>query len=127
MLCSVENCGNAHIARSYCSNHYYRWRKYGNVDDAACHHVWGRTRNLDRHGYVVVKVEHGRTTYEHRVVMASMLGRPLDEAETVHHKNGIRHDNRPENLELWSSRHPAGQRVEDLVKFAHEILQQYGD
>lgn len=62
---------------------------------------------------------------EHRVVMEQMIGRPLFPEETVHHKNGVRNDNRPENLELWASRHPPGQRVEDLVAFAYEILDLY--
>lgn len=40
-------------------------------------------------------------------------------------KNGVRDDNRPENLELWTISHPTGQRVEDAVAWAREILRRY--
>lgn len=58
--------------------------------------------------------------------MERELGRELLPDETVHHKNGVRNDNEPDNLELWSSSHPAGQRVVDKVAWAREILQRYG-
>jgi hypothetical protein len=58
--------------------------------------------------------------------MAEMLGRPLLPDEEVHHKNGLREDNRPANLELWSTSQPKGKRVVDLVVWAQELLVQYG-
>lgn len=68
---------------------------------------------VDRNGYVQLKKD-GQIKAEHRVVMEEMLGRKLISGESVHHKNGIRHDNRPENLELWVGPVRYGQRAIDI-------------
>lgn len=52
--------------------------------------------------------------------MEQSLGRPLQPWETVHHKNGIKDDNRRENLEIWIVGHPTGQLPEDLAAFLAE-------
>jgi hypothetical protein len=57
--------------------------------------------------------------------MEMTLGRYLEPGESVHHINGVRDDNRPENLDLWTRPQPAGIRVTDAIAWAREILTRY--
>ena len=96
---------------------------------ANAHWKGGRTRH--HKGYVMIRQpDHPRArtagyVFEHILVMESVLGRPLLVSESVHHLNGVKDDNRPENLELWTQPQPSGIRAADAVAWAREILARY--
>lgn len=83
-------------------------------------------KNKNQDGYVLCRLPGNKFVGEQRLVMEQILGRKLFPNETVHHKNGIRDDNRPENLELKASAHGRGQSIPDLLAWAKEILEKYG-
>ena len=98
-------------------------------------HHWKGGRTKHHSGYVMIfepchpraSTGSGKYVFEHILVMERLLGRFLLPDETVHHRNGVRHDNRASNLELWIRPQPAGIRVSDAIAWAKEILDRYED
>lgn len=83
-----------------------------------------------RDGYAFAwKPEHPRShrgrVREHILVVEELIGRYLVKGENVHHKNGVRDDNSPANLEIWASHQPQGQRPRDMIAHAFETLRRY--
>lgn len=123
--CSIELCerpcyGNKDI----CIGHYNRIRTGNNDIGPLKKKNKQGSGTVNKSGYKMVSIK-GKQFFEHRLIMSQYLGRDLLSCEKVHHINGNKLDNKISNLEIWNVSHPSGQRSEDKLKWAHEIINFY--
>lgn len=116
--CSVDGCENFVRSHGFCVKHYNRWKKHG---DPLALKIRERGSGTIVDGYRRLNVN-GKSVAEHRLVMEQVLGRALLLTESVHHKNGNRLDNRPENLELWVGNHARGVRAHEAALLDLHLL-----
>lgn len=128
--CRQRGCREAVRTKGWCNRHYLQFRQ-GIIDEDG-----KRLRDFKPNGrrpkdwrkelagYILVRAPKGHpgarndgSIYEHRLVMEEHLGRILYPEEVVHHVNGVRDDNRIENLQLRRGRKEHGrghERIEDV-------------
>jgi len=128
--CANDNCSRRGKALGACATHR-RWIEITGSPNIKPTR-YGVGRNTGNNGtYVSLRIPKdsdlyaGQLVKEHRWVIAKHLGRELASWENVHHINGDGRDNRIDNLELWVVNQPPGQRLEDKIAWAKELLQQY--
>ena len=128
--CTFSGCPGFVRAKGLCVTHYGQLRNGAELSPVEKREPgqWGDWYRMNQ-GYIArtrtISPRKQETQLQHRHVMEECLGRSLEKGENIHHLNGDRIDNRIENLELWVTHQPRGQRPPDLLKWADEIIRRY--
>lgn len=112
--CSLES-GRRYRQRQKLLNPKQPPGRHGNHAKGSNNGRWNSGVLRSSHGYILRRVpkDHHRAfgppgtkhayAYEHDLIMEAAIGRPLTFGEVVHHKNGVKTDNRAENLEVTTA------------------------
>lgn len=92
--CAVEGCNRKYYMKGYCEKHHSRLSRGKPVDIDPFRHT---INGLNANGYIDTTID-GIRKYQHVRVAELALGKTLPKGAQVHHINGVKHDNRPENL-----------------------------
>jgi hypothetical protein len=130
--CTYPGCERKHKSNGWCHGHQTQLKRGQQLRPIMPKQSSYRWRT--KQGYILVPAPEGHANakkngsiFEHVLVMTELLGRPLAKGETVHHRNNIKWDNRPENLELWHLHQPRGASLADTVAWARWFLRRYGE
>jgi len=123
--CTVDGCNSAPRARGLCDKHLQRFYTKGDPLNSGKGREYGSGKDwhINPLGYIVrydpenPNAGPNGQVYQHRHVMAQVIGRPISKSENVHHINGDKADNDPKNLELWTMGQPSGQRIQDMTRW----------
>lgn len=122
--CEVVGCKRKVQGDGLCQMHYRRRTVHGATGAPEPEKRAKGEGSINATGYMKIKVG-GRSYFEHRYVMEQHLRRPLFKGENVHHRDGNRLNNEITNLEIWNTQQPSGQRVEDKIRWAIDMIDQY--
>ena len=129
-VCLFETCNRK--GRKYCPGHAAQLRRGQPLRPLATRKSNSSGEwKTNSEGYVYRNAwsDTGKSkrVFQHREVMETILGRPLTKGENVHHLNGMRNDNNPENLQLWVTSQPSGANLLDVMSWMRDFIDRHSE
>jgi|TARA_B110000483_G_C18040298_1_gene482330 hypothetical protein len=97
--------------------------------------VTSANKSTNKGGYVTYSINNGEYNGNifhgpysgHKLIYEMYNGVTLTSNQNIHHKNGVRDDNHIDNLELWDTSQPAGQRVLEKLSYYFELVKSHSN